>query len=356
MADDSSNILPILPPMEVPPADNDDEVQVAPPPRTTLLGDKERWPQMVTLMRDYEDTVLKILRAIDELQVTAEPNASDSNNIKGNKWVRLQDHLFGGREDGTRGLITEFPVIILPSKLKKKILSIWTFGCAPEKVCVDIHRACVRQLKEYDDCKKSIADSNKAEKDKHAQLVEEMRNYEDNVGALPPGAKAALPPGAKPNDGGGRMNHSTNLNTRKPASFAYANETPNFRSPSPSAASSGAGSTAVNTSALKELNDMGGSFREMMSRMLPAGQQSTPSPSDLTVATNKKRKSLEQRIYQHTQKRKEFMAQLEYLEPRKETDMSWYLELNNKYSKVSRELVAMMEEMDEVVANEEESY
>jgi len=46
MADDSSNILPILPPMEVPPADNDDEVQVAPPLAPLSLvtrNDGHRW-------------------------------------------------------------------------------------------------------------------------------------------------------------------------------------------------------------------------------------------------------------------------------------------------------------------------
>ena len=70
-----------------------------------------RWPQMTTLIRDHEDSVLRILHACDECEVVDEVAASDSGNVKGNKWVRLHDVVFGGRDDSTRGLIPKFPVI-----------------------------------------------------------------------------------------------------------------------------------------------------------------------------------------------------------------------------------------------------
>ena len=80
-----------------------------------------RWPQMTTLIRDHEDAVLKILVACDECEVIQEVAASDPGNVKGNKWVRLHDVIFGGRDDSSRGLLPEFPVIPLPSKFKKKL-------------------------------------------------------------------------------------------------------------------------------------------------------------------------------------------------------------------------------------------
>ena len=59
-----------------------------------------RWPQMTTLMEKHEEVVLKLLRACDECDVLTELTASDTGNVKGNKWVRLQDNVFGGRDDG----------------------------------------------------------------------------------------------------------------------------------------------------------------------------------------------------------------------------------------------------------------
>ena len=54
--------------------------------------------------------------------------ASDSGNVKANKWIKVHDVVFGGRDDSTRGLIPEFPVIPLPSKIQKENhvdLAIW---------------------------------------------------------------------------------------------------------------------------------------------------------------------------------------------------------------------------------------
>lgn len=73
--------------------------------------EKERWPQLTTLIREHEEIVFKLLRAVDECDVVNEVNASDAGNVKGNRWVKLQEVVFGGREDGTRGLIPEFPAI-----------------------------------------------------------------------------------------------------------------------------------------------------------------------------------------------------------------------------------------------------
>ena len=74
---------------------------------------------MTTLIRDHEEAVVKLLAACNECEVVVEVASSDSGNIKGNKWVRLHDVVFRGRDDGTWGLIPEFPVIPLPSKFKK---------------------------------------------------------------------------------------------------------------------------------------------------------------------------------------------------------------------------------------------
>ena len=106
--------LPIQEPLTA--EDSDDSVEAVVVP--TTKQQEQRWPQMATLFRDHSDTVMKMLRAVDECEVTTELNASDSGNVKGNKWVKLQDVVFGGRDDGTCSLVTEFPPIALPSKFK----------------------------------------------------------------------------------------------------------------------------------------------------------------------------------------------------------------------------------------------
>jgi len=372
--------LPSLPPLD----DAEDVVLVVPPPpavastTSTATFDKERWPQMTTLMRDHGNTVLRILNACDDCEVTREANASDSNNVKANQWVRLHDHLFGGREDGTRGLITEFPVIALPSKLKKKIIQIWQHGLAPDKVSVDVHRMCTRQWKEYEDTRKALAESSKAEKEKHAELVEKMRSYEDSVGALPPGAKASLPPGAKPDEGGGRLNHSTNLNNRQPASFAYANlsrsslsvqgtrQSPtemSISTPAPGNSASSANATGINSAALAGLNKMQNNFEELMNRVLPAASNPTTTspPSDLTADAHdsqgrmsKKKRKLHNKINNAKKKKVELMEQLTFLEPMKETEVSWYMNIKNRYAKLSLSILDMMDELDEAEEDDDD--
>ncbi|KAL3935796.1 MAG: hypothetical protein SGARI_002824 [Bacillariaceae sp.] len=185
-----------------------DDFQMVPPgyrPSVPVeqVVEMARWPQMTTLMKDHSEAVLKILAACDECEVVTEVAASDSGNVKGNKWVRLHDVVFGGRDDASRGLIPQFPIIPLPSKFKKKVVSIWQFGLDDKKVPPDVHRFCIRQHKAHQDTVKALAESNKAAKEKYAELAGKMIDYEESVGALPPGAKAPLPPGARPDDGGG---------------------------------------------------------------------------------------------------------------------------------------------------------
>ena len=103
-----------------------DDFQMVPPeyqPRKPVAQAVEmaRWPQMTTLMKDHLDAVLKILAACDECEVVTEVAASDSGNVKGNKWVQLHDVVFGWRDDASQGLISQFPIIPLPSKFKKKL-------------------------------------------------------------------------------------------------------------------------------------------------------------------------------------------------------------------------------------------
>ena len=53
----------------------------------------------------------------------------------------------------------------------------------------EVNRYCKRQLKGHQETCKAQSESNKAAKEKYAELAGKMREYEDSVGALPPGAK-----------------------------------------------------------------------------------------------------------------------------------------------------------------------
>ena len=92
------------------------------PDEAAQVTEMARWPQMTTLIREHEDSVLKILAACDECEVVEEVAASDSGNVKGNKWVKLHDVVFGGRDDSSRGLIPQFPVIPLWRVVKRYVL------------------------------------------------------------------------------------------------------------------------------------------------------------------------------------------------------------------------------------------
>ena len=329
-----------------------------------------RWPQMNTLMRDFEDVVLKILRACDECEVVKEVTASDAptgnQNVKGNKWARLWDHVFGGRDDGTRGLISELPVIAVPSKLKKKVVGIWQHGQDPTKVSNEVHVICKRQFEAYDKTCKTLAETNKKAKDKYKELTNEMRAYEESHGALPPGAKAPLPPGAKPDEGGGRMNHSTNLHSRQPAGYGYVvqqaadaasvaagstaagdvQSTPSRSTPTPPQ-----GSGAVNTMAMNHLGRLGNTFESVIERLLPRETVSTPNastPSEITIPNGRKRKH-EAAIEKATKKKKELAEQVAFMSAMKDDtpdNQVHFNDISRQYIRASKELLDLINSIE----------
>ena len=320
-----------------------------------------RWPQMTTLIRDHEDSVLRILHACDECEVVDEVAASDSGNVKGNKWVRLHDVVFGGRDDSTRGLIPDFPVIALPSKFKKKVVSIWQYGMDAAKVTPEIHRYCSRQLKAHQETVKALADSNKAAKEKYAELAGKMTEYESSVGALPAGAKAPLPPGAKPDEGGGRMNHSTNLQARQPAGYGYVHQQTRASSTpaptTPAATASGGSSTTpatnsgqVNGQAFQNLNRLGSTFDSVVARLLPT-TPTTPNastPSEITMpAENPNKRKHDAKIEKARKKKKELEEQIAFMRPMKNdtpTNELYFNDITRQYMDVSKEVVKLINE------------
>ena len=316
-----------------------------------------RWPQMTTLFRDFPDSVMKILVACDECEVVTEVAASDSGNVKGNKWVRLHDVVFGGRDDGTRGLIPEFPMIPLPSKFKRKVVSIWQFGLDETKVPTEIHRYCIRQHKAHTDTCKALAQSNKAAKEKYAELAGKMKEYEDSVGALPIGARVPPPPGARPDDGGGRMNHSTNLQARQPAGFGFVQQqarvanlpvmpsTPSASPAPPAAAPLSSGQ--VNTQALSNLNRLGSTFDSVVARLMPttpATNASASTPSEITYSSSNKRKH-EDKIKIAKRKKNELAEQIEFIRPMKDDTADskvHFMDITRQYIQASREVIQLM--------------
>lgn len=333
------------------------------------VAEMARWPQMTTLIRHHDDAVRKILNACDECEVVGEVAASDSGNVKGNKWVRLHDVVFGGRDDSSRGLIPQFPVIPLPSKFKKKVVSIWKFGLDKDKVPVDIHRYCMRQHKAHQEtCKKQL-DSNKAAKEKYAELAGKMIDYEKSVGALPPGAKVPPPPGARPPDGGGRMNHSTNLQSRQPAGYGFvvqqqqqiaslppmqtSTASSNTTRPTTPASSQTAttplSSSQVNAQAMNNLNRLGNTFDSVVARLMPRETVATPttsSASEITLNSNKKRKH-QAKIDKARKKKKELEEQIAFMRPMKDDtsdNMVHFADITRQYIQASRDVVNLINE------------
>ena len=189
---------------------------------------------------------------------------------------------------------------------------------------------------------KTIIEGNKASTEQYAAMVNDMRAYEQAKGALPPGAKASLPPGTKPADGGGQMNHSTNLQLKQPAGFGYVNITTGGEDAVSESGTATGGASAnkkartptanANGKALKDLNKLQGTFQTMMDRLLTsptALERSTPSrltPSEITIdtATNKRKRKLNNKLSRKRQKKKELMDQIEFLEPRKDDNLDYY--------------------------------
>lgn len=354
------DVVPALPPMP--------ENWAGHPPEP--VQELARWPQMTTLIRYHEDAVLKILHACDECAVMSEVAASDSGNLKGNKWVKVHDVVFGGRDDSSRGLIPQFPVIPLPSKFKKKVVAIWQFGSDPDKVPASIHRICVRQLKAHKDTVKEQAETNKAAKEKYAILSGQMREYEDSVGALPAGARVPPPPGSRPEDGGGRLNHSTNLVSRQPAAFGYVHQQSSKqqqpKAPTTPAASSSSNSvttpanstrvssTRVNAAAMDNLNRLGNTFDAVVQRLLPRGdpEANTPTastPSNITIPSNPQKRKLQAQIEKAKRKKKELEEQISFMRPMKDDSPDntiHFKDITRQYIQVSREVVQLINETD----------
>lgn len=351
-----------------------DNFQMVPPEYATpalppQALEMTRWPQMTTLIRDHEDAVLKILNACDECEVVTEVAASDSGNVKGNKWVRLHDVVFGGRDDPSRGLIPQFPIIPLPSKFKKKVVSIWQYGLDESKVPSDIHRLCQRQHTAHQETVKALAESNKAAKEKYAELAGKMREYEDSVGGLPPGAKAPPPPGARPDDGGGRLNHSTNLQARQPAAYGFLHHQQQARSPlpglpaamtneqrptTPASASNGTtplSSSQVNSQALQNLNRLGSTFDNVVARLMPS-TPNTSTTSEITLpapTNNSKKRKHQAQIDKAKKKKKELEEQIAFMRPMKEftaDNQVHFQDITMQYIAASREVVTLISQTD----------
>lgn len=204
--------------------DNADEEAVALTTATAAANaaTAKNWPQMKKLCTDFGDVAMKILVAVDECECTEELNANNNDNPKGNKWSKLLDVCFGGGSEG-RGLLAGLlPPMTKSTKLKQKVVDMWAHlklesTYPTTKVDNGLIKMAQRQGDEYDKTKaddKAAADKQKANADK---LQEDMRTYEKGRGALPPSAKGTV--------GGGRLEHSTNLKTNQPSTYAYANMT-----------------------------------------------------------------------------------------------------------------------------------
>jgi hypothetical protein len=178
----------------------------------------KNWPQQKVLWREHQDVVFKLLRAVDECKCTSELHANNSDNPKGNKWNRLFDHCFGGGSEGRGLLAGHVSTLASASKLKIKVLDIWTYAKKnnddDQQGIVDI---AMRQYKEYEKTKAIDETARSKQKQNMEELVDKMQTYEGGMGALPPSAKGTV--------GAGRRQHSTNLKTNEPGTYAYANLT-----------------------------------------------------------------------------------------------------------------------------------
>jgi hypothetical protein len=186
------------------------------------------WPHMKFLFTKHSQVAFLILKAVDECKCTSEVNAVNGNNPKGNSWNRLYDNFYAGDSPG-RGLLAphkdSFRKVENVTKLKKKITEMWTFIIKESKkpksdVPQEMLLIGLRQAKEYDVT--SAKEKSAMEKQKFVteKLQKDMASYESSTGALPPGVKGMV--------GGGRREHSTNLHTLQPASYAYANASSDF--------------------------------------------------------------------------------------------------------------------------------
>jgi hypothetical protein len=206
-------------------AGNGDEVAIVDVTDAGTGGTKY-WPHLKILFKDHKEVVLRIFKGIKDCGCTSEVNANNGNNTKANNWTKFYDCCYGGNQG--HGLLAPYldmiPMIGNVTKLKKKVMEMWKYtekeSSKPNSVVdKDLLVIGVQQLKEYEAtvAKEKVA----MEKNKFAneKTLLEMEEYEASTGAMPPAVV-----GLK---GGGRQQHSTNLKTCEPATYAYANATTN---------------------------------------------------------------------------------------------------------------------------------
>ena len=185
--------------------------------------------------------------------------------------------------------------------------------------------------------------------------------------------KAPLPPGARPDDGGGRINHSTNLQSRQPAGFGYVQQQQCNGGSSRNGSSSGsvAGlppmdvapttpasnttllptSGQVNSQALQNLNKLGSTFDSVVARLMPREAVATPNastPSEITMPPNNPRKRKHQAlIAKATKKKKELEEQIAFMRPMKDDsadNMLHFNDITRQYIAASKEVVQLINE------------
>ena len=169
-------------------------------------------------MDKYTPILMVILRAVDETGAAKELTASNKDNGKGNAWARLVDVCFGGGSGG-RGLLgfSGLPDCSA-SVMKKKVTDAWNYAVTHESLTTeDIFNYCTRQNNEFNETKKKFEENKEKEKASDAKLQADMKDYQRGLGAIPPGAKGR--------QGGGRLQHSTNLRLGQPANFSFVRAT-----------------------------------------------------------------------------------------------------------------------------------
>jgi hypothetical protein len=109
------------------------------------------------------------------------------------------------------------------TKLKQKVIDMWAYLKTEsttnpnKKIDNGLIQMALRQATEYEKTKEDDKAAAANSKIDDQVLQVKMGTYEKGTGAIPPGAKGTV--------GGGRLQHSTNLKTNKPASYSYANMT-----------------------------------------------------------------------------------------------------------------------------------
>ena len=127
--------------------------------------------------------------------------------------------------------------------------------------------------------------------------------------------------------------------------------TPSLPPLPPTAGKTPTPSVMVNNRAMKDLESLGSTFKSMIRQLVPDQEVQTPShstPSEITIssATQQKKRKFNNKLERKQRKKRELMEQIEFLEPRKESNTTWYNELQADYRKVSKEITQLLDEME----------